>query len=859
MSDPRPTPTRRHLAEACIWALLAAVLFLRSGVLPTNALVPFAPEVYEPLRSEVLASGEFTVSELDAGNPSMGDKYNQSLAWDRILADRLRDGSLPLWTRDIGGGVPFVPQMAQVFQPWNLLLAALPFPSCGIYGIWFALHLAAFGVFAYWFMRRIGTTHAAALLGLICVELGFWMQARVHHNVIVSAALPLFPLLSLVDGASRHRAFGPGRIALFALGCGISWLGGFAPVSLQTCGLVLAFAVLRAVETRSVRPLLGIGLGFALGAIIALPQMGPTLLASTISARLPMLDTDLSANGMTWSHLRTLVFPDLFSWPDTRMVGGAAGPPWAALDALPMHKAAAFNFPETAFAIGLPGLLAALAAFRRPRILVVFLGMVALGAFGLATAEGPFLGLAHWIPGARAGDLRRFLYLVAMTLAVLAALGADRMTQGRRDPAAALCALGIAALALWPLLGLLGHNGDLDSFRLAWAQRLAGEREGLQVSVEQVLASMGQRPFEAANNYAALLQTFARTAIVALAAAALCWFARGAWRLRGLAALGGLELLVAGLGTLVPVSTERVERLPALLGPVADATRQAERAGQPRPRLHRIDPLHATRLFPPNLGAFHHLEDLGSYNPLAAARMEEFFDVIEPRKVGERKVPGASQGGAGVAALRRIESIHHPLLDLLGCRYVLVERSLLGNDLRGLIDRTPVGLTGRFGLFERTTAMPRATFLDRITRIPERAARLAALATSDLRTTTILEAAEAPDPGGDGIPDADLRIVLHSDTEVVIELDAREAGYLRLADPYDPGWTATIDGDATTVLAADHYLRAVFVPPGTHRIVFRFDGWLRVRIWNLLGLLGLVTAIGLLVAGRRAVRRDAAA
>ena len=179
MSDARPRPARRQLAEAVLSALCAAVLFLRAGVLPTRALVPFPPELYEPLRSEVLASGELQAAELDAGNRSLGDKYNQSLAWDRILQTRLRHGDVPLWTRDIAGGAPFVPQMAQVYQPWNLLLAALPIPSCGIYGLFVASHLLLLGTFAYWFLRRLGVAHAAPLLGLVCVELGMWTPARV--------------------------------------------------------------------------------------------------------------------------------------------------------------------------------------------------------------------------------------------------------------------------------------------------------------------------------------------------------------------------------------------------------------------------------------------------------------------------------------------------------------------------------------------------------------------------------------------------------------------------------------------------------------------------------------------------------
>ena len=74
-----------------------------------------------------------------------------------------------------------------------------------------------------------------------------------------------------------------------------------------------------------------------------------------------------------------------------------------------------------------------------------------------------------------------------------------------------------------------------------------------------------------------------------------------------------------------------------------------------------------------------------------------------------------------------------------------------------------------------------------------------------------------------------------------MRVTCREPGYLRLADPYDAGWTATVDGESAPVYCADHYLRAVFLESGEHEIVFRFDA---PRVW----LPYWIAAIGLLVA-----------
>src|SRR5688500_4571302 len=154
-------PRVREQLQAVALSALCGLAFLGPGAWPGNAVVPFPPEAIEPLRSEVLASGERRLEELLLGNASLGDKYGQSLAWDRITRDALVEGRIPRWTREIGGGASFVPQMGQVYQPWTWLLRLLPAP--GIYGLWFLLHQVVFGWLGYRFLRRIGTSHAAGL------------------------------------------------------------------------------------------------------------------------------------------------------------------------------------------------------------------------------------------------------------------------------------------------------------------------------------------------------------------------------------------------------------------------------------------------------------------------------------------------------------------------------------------------------------------------------------------------------------------------------------------------------------------------------------------------------------------------
>jgi hypothetical protein len=59
-------------------------------------------------------------------------------------------------------------------------------------------------------------------------------------------------------------------------------------------------------------------------------------------------------------------------------------------------------------------------------------------------------------------------------------------------------------------------------------------------------------------------------------------------------------------------------------------------------------------------------------------------------------------------------------------------------------------------------------------------------------------------------------------SRVAIDTETETDGFLYVADTYYPGWRAYIDGRRTKIHRADIAFRAVFVPKGHHRVVFRY-------------------------------------
>ena len=861
----REQVTKQQWFAAVLLAALCSLLFLRDALLPGRALVPHPPELFDVVMAEAHAAGRFDAADTFRGNVGMTDKYLQSLCWDRVMHDRFRNGELPRWTNDIGGGAPFVPQMAQPWQPINALLLLLP--SEQWYGWWFFLHQVLFGVFAYGFLRRLGCQHGAALLGLVAAVLGLWTQCKLHHNVILTAALSLWPMLgsvhALVADGDRGRARGA-WIGWLGLWTGLSWSTGFVVVALQATYLTLACALLfllGAPRGDRLRRLVPVGLGLALGAVLSAANMIPILLAAAESARATTWNAkELQELGLEWDHALGLCWPDLLSWAADRFYAPAGdSPPFGFVTRMPLSQivllaeplrrsdhSALHGYVETSFAIGLVPVAAALAALldRSRRGLVLGIAALALLWFGFATADQPFFGLARLLPGLSAGDLRRQLFTTAMALVVLAGLGADTLLRGGRRWPTVVLLTAVAAISVL-VIGWLLANRDDAAFTRALAGLFVADRGhpdvvALQGSAEQAATyvSANAKPGEVAHNHAMLTTTAWRALLVAALGLWSLWL-RADRRVPVWLAATIAELLHAGLGPVQTVPAERLTHLPAVLQPVAAA---ALPNGE-RPRLCRFAAADAKTvdLLPGNVPGFLGLEDASAYNPLPPARYEQFLAAIDESAVYK---------GAGTGSFHDPAAITHPLCDLYGMRFLLTRDALAPSE--SLVDRTPPG-TGGFHLYERTTTLPRASFVQHVDVIADAKARLAELRRRDrdVRHRVVLEDAAAPAVDASRPANATVSLVERRDERVVVRVRTDAAGYLRLADPWDAGWCATRDGDATPIYIADHYLRAVHVPAGEHEIVFTYDG-ARV-VWPLrLSLLAWAIVVVLLWRGRAA-------
>ena len=133
----------------------------------------------------------------------------------------------------------------------------------------------------------------------------------------------------------------------------------------------------------------------------------------------------------------------------------------------------------------------------------------------------------------------------------------------------------------------------------------------------------------------------------------------------------------------------------------------------------------------------------------------------------------------------------------------------------------------------RVSAPPHVDF------VADRNAALGALATLDPARSAVVEApARALTPSV-----RSLEITSYAGDSYRIKYSASSESLLRIAAPYYPGWTATVNGAGVEVLPVDEALLGVFVPAGDHEVTLEFQ-----PPWFLLGVsLSLAAAVALVI------------
>jgi hypothetical protein len=707
-----------------------------------------------------------------------------------FMARAFHSGESPFWMPNVYAGWPNIadPQ-SMLLSPLHVLLAL----ASATPGMWandvvtFAyLFVGGLGIILYF--RDRGWHLAGALVAALAFAFGGAASARLQHTgqVISLSYLPL-ALWLLARALDRSSV----RYGVLAGIAGALIVLGRDQVALLEVYVLAGFVAWhwldgegRAARIRaSIKPLIAGGITGAL--IIALPVLLTELLA-TDSNRPEFSFMEAGRGSLHWTHLLSLVFPDLFGAMDPKVdFWGAGG--WAWNERFGMADLFLAQNMSLLYSGALAAVMLVIGASRGAlwsrdiRFFTVVALLTAFFMFGWYTPV--FHVMYELMPGVK-------LF---------------------RRPADATFVFG-AMIAV--ITGYMVHRWLTDLPRANWLARGSEFAIGafiLAFTVWLSITTVGLSP--------ALKPII--TGIICVAIAILVLIS--ARRLNSGAPVTATLLLIAFATADLAWNNAPHEStgLPPAVYDVLRPDTQNETIALIKQRLAREEPNHRDRVeligvgyHWPNICLIHGCEHVFGHNPL---RLKWFYEATHAQDTV------AAPGQRPFSPL--YPSYRSAFADLLGVRLIAtgvpverIDTSLKSGDLN-FIARTKDAY-----VYENPRALPRVLMVGdwRVVKFDELTAA-GWPPDVDPQKTVILEKAPRASPLTVFESAGSARLVRYANTEVVVEVNSPSGGILVLNDVWHPWWRATIDGADAEIMRANAIFRALAVPPGKYTVRFTFE------------------------------------
>jgi hypothetical protein len=735
------------------------------------------------------------------------DSKNHFYPMLRYLGAALEHGELPLWNPYHFSGHPSVadPQ-SLLFTPTMLLFGWLvPSPSMQLFDAVVFAHFLP-GAFAILLLfRRRGWHAAGAVIAAMVFILGGSASARLQHTGMI-VSYGFFPLaLLLLEEALDRRSYLIG--ILFAVVAALMTVGRDQVAFLGVLSLV-GMVVFRICDAE--RPILY--LRQRAGVLVAMSLIGGALLAVPALLTMQFLMTStrpsfgfgVAAMGsLPAESLATVLFGNVFG--SLRWTYDYWGPGFDTVaEGTWTDRAINYLFVGTVPALlvlwhGIAGRRLFAREFRYFLIVGILAVVYALGRY-----TPVFELIFDYLPGInlyrRPADAT-FLINIGLAFASgylvhrYLAEGAPRLVSLRGSPLGAVAVAAAITLVGAAVAGALAFAIPAQQTVNALTEMALGAL--IAAGAVVIIAKLTATP---------RLRLVAASLVVAFTGGELIW--------RNAASPLSAEP-AERYAVFRELPPEQLQGLQVLKHELAERHARGE-----RPRMEILGLGGAWQNASMVLG----LEDTIGYNPLRLADYERAVgageNAVDPNL---RHFPGTFRG------------YRCSLASLLGLEYLLLDRPLerLPKHFPRLSGARLLYGSGTMWVYRLSPSAPRVYLASRLIPVESKSV----LGQEELpefdRTDEALidhddveqvkgdyglrDTATDPDP-----PQGSAKIVSYGRNDVTLDVETDRNSVLVLHDIYYPGWEAYVDGERRPILRANLLFRGIEVPPGRHRVEFRF-------------------------------------
>ena len=751
-----------------------------------------------------------------------GDMWTQYFPAKWYFSSYIKQGIFPLWTPNLLFGFPlFAEAQAGMLYPLSFIFYFLP--TIDAFNVSIILRVMLGGVFTFLYVRRITGDFWGSTLSGLTFACGGYMTAQLRHENVGNALVWLPLILLLLDRwieLNERRS-----LAAAALCMGTSFLAGYFYVSFfvlitaTVYYIFISYVKLTREKPNSLawRPLcVGLILFGVTGIGLAAVQILPSFELVQESIRSGGLSYEISAQvSYPPFQLIGLLFPKFFGYPPDQNTWGM----WRG------------NFIDLVVYLGILPLLTMIGAImiRKDRYTFFFsvtFGVALLLAFGQFS---PLWILVNKLPiFSMMRNPARLLSIVSFSGAVLAGLGLSALMTSKnigriaRFRKALFIGSGIiisgSLVSGWIVSGLRKQIIDLGHWFVDQYVYGRSVHEKTQAQYNNMVAQF----FDQFQEIATISHPYIYVSILSLIGSViLLWLVL---QRKGNPIALGIAILVLSGSDLTIFGRHYNNFMPP---EIYDQKQYYTEAMETDNDIFRY-------CFAPLMTSMRNYDALRfdqmyiqGHSPVKMKRQQDIIDVLRPQ----------------MQNLAEATSV--PLMNMLNIKYIITEDSLTQDWALAQFDEGAK-------VYENLAVMSRAFFVPRARVLPTGGDVLAALANpvhAPGEEVLFEEAPDLPELLYESSMPGKATMVRYGIDDIAVDVKS-EGGYLVLTDMFFPGWYAEIDGEEQKILRANYAFRAIQVPPGEHRVEFRYSP-LSFSIGAGLSLFSLAACLGMMVSRNR--------